>query len=199
MAISNYIDQQSFYEISTFIYQSGVLVFLLVFTLVYAVLQKTELLGSDDTKKKFNVVIALVMGLLVIVPHYTGDYPVGMDVVNIINGALPQVSLVAIAAIMMLIIMGVLGTNVTWMGGAVSGWLSLIAFILLVGIFGAQLNWWGDFFYWMDDETMALIIIILVFAMIVGWITSDGKTSNSESMQKGFENIGKMFGGGGGK
>ena len=197
MAIADFIDQQSFYEISTFIYDSGVLIFLLVFTLVYAILQKTKLLGEElGTRKKYNFVIALIMGLMVIVPHYTGDYPPGLDVVDIINHALPQVSLLAIAFITMLIIMGVLGSDVTWMGGAVSGWLSLIAFIFLLGIFGGQVGWWENFLYWIDDETLAMLIIIAVFAMVVGWITSEpSKKGTAEGMREGFENIGKMFGG----
>ena len=56
--------------------------FLLIFTLVFAVLQKTEILGDD--KKNFNVIIALVLGLLFVVPHIAGAYPIGYDPVQFI-------------------------------------------------------------------------------------------------------------------
>ena len=39
--------------------------FLLIFTVVFAVLQKTKLFGDD--KRNFNVVIALVMGITLLI------------------------------------------------------------------------------------------------------------------------------------
>lgn len=42
----------------------GVLPFLLVFVLVYAVLQKTKILGED--KKQINAIISLVIGLIAV-------------------------------------------------------------------------------------------------------------------------------------
>ena len=44
--------------------------FILVFTIVFAVLQKTKILG--DGKKNYNVMIALVMALAVVIPHIFG-------------------------------------------------------------------------------------------------------------------------------
>jgi len=72
----------------------------LVFTIVFATLQKTKILGEDENKKprkNFNAVIALVMGLAVVIPHVIGSYPPDGDVVNIINNALPNVSVVLVA------------------------------------------------------------------------------------------------------
>ncbi len=82
--------------------------FILVFTIVYAVMQKTKILGD---KKNFNVIIALVLGLLFVVPHITGAYPIGYDPVQVMNETLPSISLVAVAAIMLLLLMGIFGTD----------------------------------------------------------------------------------------
>ena len=79
--------------------------FLLIFTIVFAVLQKTNILGED--KKNFNVIIALVVGLSVVIPHVLGTYPAGMDVVELINEIIPQLSLVIVIFIMLLILTGV--------------------------------------------------------------------------------------------
>ena len=57
--------------------------FLLIFTIVFAVLQKSNILGKD--KRNFNSVIALVVSLSVVIPHITGSYPAGFDVVEIIQ------------------------------------------------------------------------------------------------------------------
>ena len=65
--------------------------FLLIFTVIFAILQRSKILGID--RKNFNVVVALVIGLLVIIPHITGTYPYDRDVVNILNNAIPQISI----------------------------------------------------------------------------------------------------------
>jgi len=78
--------------------------FLLIFTLVFAVLQKTKILGED--KKNFNVVIALVMSLTVVIPHASGGYPLNYDPVNIINAFLPGISLVIVAVVMLFVLIG---------------------------------------------------------------------------------------------
>ena len=51
--------------------------FLLVFTLVFAVLEKTKVLGME--KKNLNVVVSLVMALSTIIPHITSSYPLDYD------------------------------------------------------------------------------------------------------------------------
>ena len=69
--------------------------FLLVFLIVFATLQKVKILG--ESKKNFNVMLALIMGLAVIFPHVLGTGP---DVVPIINNSLPSISLVIVGIIM---------------------------------------------------------------------------------------------------
>ncbi len=55
--------------------------FLLIFVVIFAVLQKSNILGEG--KRKYNLVFSLVVGMLVVVPHVTGRYPAGKDVVEI--------------------------------------------------------------------------------------------------------------------
>ena len=81
--------------------------FLLVFTIIFAVTAKLPLFKDN---KNFRVVIALVLGLVFVVPHITGDYPLGYDPVQVMNSALPSISLVSIAAVMLLLLMGLFGT-----------------------------------------------------------------------------------------
>ena len=67
----------------------SVLPFILIFTIVFAVLQKTKIIGEG--KRQFNTIVALVLSLMVVIPHVTGRYPPGQDIILIINQALPQV------------------------------------------------------------------------------------------------------------
>ena len=105
--------------------------FVLVFTIVYAVMQKTKILGD---KKNFNVIIALVLGLLFVVPHITGSYPIGYDPVQVMNEALPSISLVAVAAIMLLLLMGIFGTDFS---KAAAPFIAIISMVFVGYIFGS--------------------------------------------------------------
>ena len=145
--------------------------FILVFTITFAILQKSEILGPKS--KNFNVVVALVLGLLFVIPHITGTYPLGYDPVQIMNDSLPTISLVAIASIMVLLLLGLFNREFSEKAQPI---IILIAAGFVVYSFGAALNWWSNpsstFSWWTVDLTQ-LIIIILVFGIIVTFITKD--------------------------
>jgi len=156
--------------------------FILVFTIVFAVLQKTKILGADKdgkSRKNFNSVISLVMALAVIIPHVTGDYlDPRYDVVNIINQALPNISVILVAVIMMLLIIGVFGGEVNIAGSSLAGWAVIFAIAATVFVFGSAAQWfdlpnWASFL--LDSQTQALIVVVLVFALIIWFITKEDK------------------------
>jgi len=158
-----------------------ILPFILIFTLVFAVLQKTKILGTEDDGKKprknFNVVIGFVMAMAVIIPHVTASYPPNGDVVDIINAALPNVSIVMIVILMALLVIGVFGKNVNLMG-EIGGWVVLISFVVVLVIFlnaanWFQLPWWLTFLN--DSATQGAIVVVLVFAILIWFITADDK------------------------
>lgn len=164
--------QPSFTNLAVYFQQYGVLDFLLpfilVFTIVFAIMQKTKILGDH---KNFNVIIALVLGLMFVVPHVTGNYPLGYDPVQILNETLPSVSLVAVAAIMLLLLMGIFSTAFS---AAALPFIAFLAIAFVVYIFGAALNLWRgpyDIFYWWTPATTELMVTILVFGIIVYFIT----------------------------
>ena len=156
-----------------------ILPFILVFTIVFAVLQKAKILGEN---KNFNVVVALVLGLLFVLPHVMGIYPLGYDPVQVLLETLPSISLVAVAAIMVLLLMGIFGAR--WAGSA----LPIIAFLALgfvAYIFGASLFLWRgptDVFYWWTPQLTELIVIILVFGLIVWFITKEPRKAGDETV-----------------
>ena len=167
-----------------------VLPFLLIFTVIYAILQRSKLLGEG--RKNFNVVVALVIGLLVIIPHITGTYPYNQDPVSILNNAIPQISIFIILVLMLMLLVGIWGAEVSWIGGRVTGWIALISFIVVVYIFGASANLWhnSSWFWWLSDpNTQALILIILVFAILVWFITKDTNKNVGEGILKELGNI----------
>lgn len=155
--------------------------FILVFTIVFAVLQKTKILGD---KKNFNVIVSFVLGLLFVVPHMTGQYPAGYDPVAIMNSALPSISLVAVASIMLLLLMGIFGTNFS---KKATPFIAILAIIFVGYIFGATLNFWQgpyDVFSWWTSEVTELLIIILVFGLIVYFIIKEPSKGESAKAAK---------------
>ncbi len=180
-----------------------ILPFVLVFALVYAILHKTKILGEKS--KNFNMIIALVMGASVVVPHvlYGTANPSDhllvtgfIDPVKVINNALPNVSIVLIAVLMVLLIFGVWGSRIKLGSNSLSGIIALFAFLAVVFIFGSSAGWWEPFrfLYWNNGflggpDTVALIITVLVFAIIIWWITKDNE--HDEEKKDAF---GKFFG-----
>ncbi|MBI2140607.1 hypothetical protein HYU14_06810 [Candidatus Woesearchaeota archaeon] len=170
--------------------------FLLYFVVIFAILEKSKILGAD--KRKYNLVFALVVGLLVVIPHVLDLYPPERDVVAITNAALPQVSVIAVAIVMVMILIGLFGGEAKWAGGSMSGWIAIIAFIIVLIIFGGAAGWWGSW-SWVDDvfgrETVAIIVMLLVFAIIVWWVTSSDEAAGKNAMSKFGESVSELFGG----
>lgn len=148
-----------------------ILPFILIFTIIFATLQKAKLFGTDS--KKYNLIVSLAIALLVVIPHVTGRYPPGADVVEIMNSAIPSVSIIAVAIIMFLVLIGIFGAEATW-GGWMSGLILIFSLIAVVWIFGKSAGWWGYMpFFLADPDIQALIVIILVFGIIVWFVTAE--------------------------
>lgn len=179
-------------DLAEFLQEWGVmdilLPFLLIFTIIFAVLQKTRILGEG--KKQFNVVIALVVALSVVIPHVTDSYPTGFDVVEIINMMLPQIALIAVVLIMILILVGVFAPGyATWI--AVVG--AIVVILLFIGtteyIYG--LDWLYDF---LGEEIISLALILLVFGLIIWFVTTE--TTGEKIVSTGESVLKRIFGGG---
>lgn len=164
--------------------------FLLVFTVVFAIAHRSKMFGEH--RKNIEMMISLIMALGVVIPHVTGAYPGDWDVVNIINRALPNVSLVIIAILAVLLIIGLTGHNISMTGSSASGLIVVVAFLTVVYIFGAAANFWtihDKLGFLTDPDTQALIVVILVFGIIVYFITKEEGTVG----ERGLEQIANLF------
>ncbi|MAG78699.1 hypothetical protein CL616_05030 [archaeon] len=93
--------------------------FLLIFTIVFAMLEKIKLFGPQS--RKFNMLIALVMAFLVIRVQ---------SLVETINTFLPQVSFLALIFIVFLLLLGIL------IGPTEGGWKGIPLFLGVVVTIG---------------------------------------------------------------
>jgi len=171
--------------------------FLLVFAIVFAVLEKIKMFGDD--KKNIHVVIALILGVMFIGPHFiAGIAGTNRDPVQIIQNAIPSVSIMAIAVVCAFIILGL------WSKGEIefseSPILSTVIIFLTLGvilyIFGKSAGWWRSSVGWpgflANPETRALILIFAVFAVVILFVVGGGKPK--EPKGKDFQDFMKSMG-----
>jgi lysylphosphatidylglycerol synthetase-like protein (DUF2156 family) len=108
-----------------------ILPFLLVFSIIYAVLIKTEVLGKEGPGKSASIVVALVAAFLVIV--YT-------PVVNALATILPQAAFLIIIVVLVLMVLGLFGVKMEKYTGEANYWmlgLGLIIaglFVIMIGV-----------------------------------------------------------------
>jgi len=184
--------QEFFQRLEDFGMTDALLPFLLIFVILFAMLQKTKILGEG--KKNFNVIISTIIALLVVIPHVTNSYPPNRDVVEIINSSLPHISMLMVAVIMALLLIGLMGGEAKWLGGSLSGWIAVLAFLIVIYVFGGSMGVWENSLYrWWGSDTTSVIIIILIFAIVVWYITRDAA---ADKAAKGFsliKDFGEMF------
>jgi len=167
-----------------------VLPFLLIFVILFGTLQKVKIFKQ----KKFNIMISLVISLLVVIPHVTNKYPPGKDVIEIMNNALPAVSIVIVAIVMLFVLLGLFFGEQKFVGASIGGWISLICIASIVWIFGSSAGWWSgwnsvrNFF---GEDAVSLVIIIIVFGLIINFITKEDK---KEAGEKFMDKLGDFFG-----
>ncbi|MDP1696099.1 MAG: hypothetical protein Q8L29_04250 [archaeon] len=152
----------------------GVLPFLLVFVLVYAVLQKSKILGDD--KKQINAIVSLVIGLIVISFN---------KYVSIIVNLIPVLAVGLVIILVFLLLWGIVFVNEDF---AVAGWvkwtfggLAFAAVLISALIFTEAWSYFKDYFS--GDNTLFINIVFLVIvgvavAVVVGF---GGKNENSSS------------------
>ncbi len=163
--------------------------FILVFTILYAVTAKLALFKDH---KQFRVVIALVLSLLFVVPHIVGTYPLGYDPVQVMNESLPSISLVSVAAIMVLLLMGIFGADFS---AAAAPWIAIVSLGFVVYIFGASLNLWQgpyDVFYWWSADVTELMVVLFIFGLVVWFIVKEPSRQGEKGLFSRLEDtVGK--------
>ena len=172
-----------------------VLPFLLIFTVVFATLQRVGLFKEGEHgegKKNINAMLSLIIAILTVVPHINGRYPPNYDPIVIINTLIPSAAVLAIVIILLLFLFGIFGSG--FASGGTPAWIILGVIIVMGYIFGATVGWWDDpsqsIGLWWDSDLSALLIIIIVFALLLWFITSDEKETY---LEKGLNLLTKRF------
>ncbi|MFH1592877.1 MAG: hypothetical protein ABIB47_05930 [Candidatus Woesearchaeota archaeon] len=109
-----------------------VLPFILVFTLVFAILEKTRILGEEDKhpKRNLNALVAFVIGLFVVA---------ATSIVNVLRDSLPVITLILVVLLCFMLLVGAFHGEKEFTFAESKGWkifLTLVMFISVLLVFG---------------------------------------------------------------
>ncbi len=154
------------------IFTEGVLPFLLVFVLIFAILQKSQILG--EKKSQIDALVSLAIALLLIGMPTPRDYIVSM---------VPWLAVALVVLLIFMLIFGFVGElddkkNLkfpSWVRPTVLGLAVVFVVVLVLKVTG---NWdtvWG----WFDWDSGSLGTILILAAIGLGlWVALGGKKSN---------------------
>ena len=169
------VEQSGFRNVIDFLVSVGVydviLPFLLVFTIIFAILEKTKILGVDKdkdgreyTKKNLNAVFAFVSAFLVVA---------SVRLVGAINEIIANVVLLVLLGICFLMLVGVFYGDKEFTLENHKKWLAffiIIMFTSIVAIFLNALGWLQFIFALFTNFDIEIVGSILFFLIIIGFI-----------------------------
>lgn len=160
-----------------------VLPFLLIFTIVFAVLEKTKVFGTETIegnkypKKNLNAITAFAMAFFVIA---------SAQLVEFITTVSSQVVVLLLASVFFLMLMGTVmkeSEEGVFLDKGQGAFVAVMA-LGIVLIFLNALGWLTKIYdflrdHW-SDEWVASIILILLIVVFIGWVTKSPTKSNKK-------------------
>jgi hypothetical protein len=160
-----------------------VLPFLLIFSIVFAILERTKIFGTEKvagvevTRKNLNAMTAFVISLLVVA---------STQIVKVINGALAKVVLLLLVSISFLMLIGTFfgkDEEVKLTGGWRSWGMGLL-FIGVIMIFANEVGWLEPFWNYVtsnwDSAVVGSIALIILIVWFMSYVTGPGKTPETD-------------------
>ena len=160
-----------------------VLPFLLIFTLVYAILEKTQIFGKEKvegkeyTRKNLNAMAAFVIAFFVVA---------STRLVAIINEVLANTVLLLILSITFLMLAGSFhtGSEEFFLKDGWKTFFMVLMFIGIVLIFMHALGWlqllYNYVAYSFDTVAVSSIILVIVIVLFIFYVTKSPKTEKKD-------------------
>jgi len=164
-----------------------ILPFLLVFTVVFAILQKTKILG--DNKPNLDAMVAFVIGMLVVA---------ATKVVSLINDSLPQVMILVVVGLSFLLMLGIFANPgksfFDGMEGKFKYGLMAVFSVAVILIFIANIrldngkSWLEYGFsylvnYW-NGAVVGSIILLIIVILAIFFVVSGGNNKDNKNKKE---------------
>ncbi len=163
-----------------------VLPFLLIFTIVFAILEKTKVFGTmkvgDQTvpRKNLNAMASFVISLLVVASR---------ELVAVVNESVANIVVLLLAVVSFLLLYGafVKEGEPVFLSGT---WKTAFMWVMLVGVVVIFLNaagWLNTALTWLsrniNTDFVGSIILLVIIIMFIGFITKGEKPSKSKKSE----------------
>lgn len=162
---------------------SVALPFILVYAIVFAILQKSQIFEGGSTSKRqaknVNSIVALVFGLFVVL---------SVNVVKYIQDFFINVVVIITFLLGLFIVLGfILGDKLKELfeGKAKVG-IAVVVTIVVLSIMLYILGFWGWLFGWFetwdfgDSDTLSTIIVLAVIGLVLYWISKGGDDESTK-------------------
>ena len=161
--------------------------FLLIFSIVFAILEKTSILGKDKTN--INVIVSVVIGLLLVVQR---------GIVEIINLFLPRVSLIIVVILVVLLLIAmVVGKEFTGLKGITLGIAVIVILIAVIIALTARPTAGPIWLTSADRDTLLRIgIPVLIFILVISLVTYKPKRPEEKgTLSRALKGLAREVGG----
>ena len=166
-----YLDKIGFFSI--------MLPFILIFSIVYAILEKTKILGTEKVgkeelpKRNVNLIVAFSVALLAVASS---------QATSIITIALPHIVILIFVAVFSMVFLGIFGQESDWKKNKAVKYYSGAMIIALLLIFLNAIDWLDEIIDYFESNTnisnlIGVIILFGVIALVILWITQPEEKS----------------------
>ncbi|MBU0979816.1 MAG: hypothetical protein KJ709_03345 [Nanoarchaeota archaeon] len=176
--VIGFLDQIGVYDV--------VLPLLLVFTIVFAILEKTKILGTEEidgkkyTKKNLNAMTAFSISFLVVLSKF---------LVSLINTAVANITLLLLVSVCFLLLIGSFykEDEDVFLEGGWRKFFMVLMFIGVVFIFLGSAGWIEPGAKWIadhwDTNWIGSIILVIIVIILMVYITND-RSAPAKSVKK---------------
>lgn len=185
-------EQSAFRGVIEFLDKIGiydvVLPFLLVFTIVFAILEKTRIFGVEKvgkeeyTKKNLNAMVSFVISFLVVASS---------KLVAVINQALANVVLLLLVSVAFLLLIGSFFSYKEETFLEKGPWRTSFMILMTIGValifmnaFGWLEPFWNYIIRYWDSAMVGSIILLIIILVFMWYVTSGGKKPEKKEEKK---------------
>jgi peptidoglycan/LPS O-acetylase OafA/YrhL len=145
------------------LFTEGVLPFLLVFVLVFAILQKSKILG--DGKKQIDALVALAIGLILVGSSGPRNFIVNM---------MPWLAVALVVLLIFFLVYGFAASDKT-NGLVIPDWVKntilILAIIFVIVLVLVITDTWGKLWNWLAGDSMGGTVVMILVVVAALWAT----------------------------
>lgn len=173
--------------------------FILIFGLLFGILQKIAIFHSATKKiktknekgemveipapdKKINGILAFTISLILAAGHVMRYYPPNVDPFNIIIQFIPQTGVALVAILLAILILGFVADKPTTNNSMITVFVIIAIAAVLVSILGAIYPAFMPDWLRFNPLLQAVVIVIAIMGLVIWYITKDDDTGSGGGM-----------------